>query len=158
MNRTLTNASLRAGNASRLRSGAAICWSCSLTYNCPQRLQHQSLIKSVRPRPSAIMSSAGYATSSYQQKHPHFTAAGAPLVGSDQPSTRHEPEAERRNSVRQERIKTEQARLEALAKKSKNPSGETAKSKRDSLRPAESRLISPEKAGLYKCAFHFELN
>ena len=62
MNRTLTNVFLHARNALPSRAIRPICWSCSVSRHCPQRLEYHVLRPLPNTRPIKVNTSIRYAS------------------------------------------------------------------------------------------------
>ena len=141
MNRTLRYASLHARDALRSNVQSSICWSCSVTQNHPQRIQHRI----VQP----LQYSARY-LSTKQTKY--ISKKGRtvfpPLEGErpEVPRSRDWVRSQEKEKERNLRVATEQARLRAIASNPKKSATEGEKRKRTLV--SERKLPTPEQAGI----------
>ena len=145
MNRTLTYASLHARDALRSNVRLQICWSCSVTQNHSQRIQHRI----VQP----LQYSARY-LSTKQTRKERYTSKKArtvfpPLEGEcpeEVPRSRDWVRAQEKEKERNLRVATEQTRLRAIASIPKKSATEKEKRKRTLV--SERKLPTPEQAGI----------
>lgn len=150
MNRTLTYASLHTREALRSNIRSSICWSCSVTQNHSERIQHRI----VQPLQYAPVGSARYLSTKQTRKERYISKkiqkVFPPLENerpSEVPRSRDWIRAQEKEKERTLRVTTEQARLQTIAEKSKKSAIEEGKRKRTIL--SEKKLPTTEQAGIY---------
>ena len=151
MNRTLTYASLHARDALRSNVRSSICWSCSVTQNHPQRIQHRI----VQPLKYTPVRSVRYLSTKQTRKEKYISKKNPnvfpPLEGEcpvEVPRSRDSIRAQEKEKERNLRVTTEQARLTTIADQLKKSATEKeARRKRTLI--SESKLPTPEQAGIY---------
>jgi hypothetical protein len=151
MNRTLTYASLHARDALRSNIRSSICWSCSVTQNHPQQTQ----LPIIQLLQYATVGSARYISTKPTRKERYVSKKNRtvfPLFEGERPRevprSREWIRAQEKEKERNSNVATEQARLKAIAGKSKKSATER-EGKQNRTLLSEKKLPTPEQAGIY---------